>query len=255
MMQDEELLTLIVQKPQPQAALRRLKEITNKKISFECILPGKSPCLNPEKNKFTICFDPDSRTAEQSLVHEITHAILFEEGYPFIESKYPDFSNYATNAVQHPEVFRRMEKIYFQNMEAYFELHWSKIIDDYIKSLVDKNRRKHRSLPFLLFDDFDVFLGILDQFVWHYIGHHSQLALKTFAEEFPEAYDLSVRLYQIAQSIGLDNPEKARRAAKSLTDCVYQHYLNSCPSHPNTSYWHEPRILTLSEKLTLLPGS
>ena len=65
-------------------------------------------------------FIDDSLAATHSLVHEIIHAILMEEGYHFIRGHFHSRVHpIMTNDFTHPEVFRRMA-CYGVDMATYF---------------------------------------------------------------------------------------------------------------------------------------
>ncbi len=66
-----------------------------------------------------IFIDESSERVHHSLVHELLHGILVEEGYCRIAARLPNsLHGMFSNEMQHPEIFRRMEA-YGLDMSAY----------------------------------------------------------------------------------------------------------------------------------------
>src|SRR5690348_9747984 len=109
----------VLERPQPQKALNRLKVLTGKAIVFTHAFNGALAELKPGEEDYEITVDSTSPLAEHGLLHELIHAILFEEGYPCIETGYSNSAD-LTNAIQHPEVFPRMHDEFGLDMHPYY---------------------------------------------------------------------------------------------------------------------------------------
>jgi len=90
------------------------------------LVPGIENCFRAGwQGGIHIFIDPESRTLNHSLVHEILHEILIAEGYSQIDNipKYIELlPDILSNEMQHPEIFRRMQENYrLDEMEVYWD--------------------------------------------------------------------------------------------------------------------------------------
>ncbi len=232
-------LELIRGLPRPQQALSRLAELTSKPVSLERLAPLDLAVLHPCGDEHVIKLDPFSTLAEHGLMHELIHAILFEEGYPCVDTGCRHSAD-LTNGLQHPEVFRRMREEYGLDMAPYFSTHWRDDIQrslDWMHSLPTKDR------------DNLITYNIVNQFVWHYIDGSGQDGLKEFAVLAPDAYELTIELHREAQAIGFESAEKAHRFAKLFTTRVHTYARDHGLGPKLITCWENPRIVTLDRLL------
>lgn len=131
----------LIERPAIQKARERVEALTSLPVNFRHVsqwkpsdpehphkLPG--PAMHPTDIAFNVYLD--ETLPEQMAVHELLHVVMIEEGYPDIrfdgaraptgsryQRSFEAFADGLVNKFQHPEIYRRMEQEYGQDMRTY----------------------------------------------------------------------------------------------------------------------------------------
>src|SRR5262249_50265847 len=113
-LQMSDLLALHLDRPTVQAAPADLRSRTRRRVRFEHVAGLDAADLIYSKDEFLIRLDGQAPLVEHSIVHELCHAIMFEEGYPLAMFPSPEWfplhvadqmSCFLTNQFHHCDVF------------------------------------------------------------------------------------------------------------------------------------------------------
>jgi len=157
-------------------------------------------------------FIDDSPTASPSLVHEIIHGILMEEGYYFIRGTFHDrIHPMMTNDLQHPEVFRRMAG-YGVDMAQYWS-RWPTELRHALDEIKSDWHDRHAS-----------YAHFIRVYPWHFFPDTSVPFLREFEDITPTLAHAVCAAVEETRPIGFTTMDAHRRSLEILR----QHWLRYC---------------------------
>jgi hypothetical protein len=206
--------------PSVDAAYRILKGMTSKSVCLHSLslAPGvPRPFWYSTREVHHVFIDRSAPLVAHSLVHELLHGIVMEEGYHQLTSRfYKDVHPILQNEFQHPEIFRRMEKVFDLDMVPYWS-YWDAELRDEValmKSDTANPYFEHIHFPRL--------------FTWFFFSNKaSGLALREYRSFRPVLFRAVEMAYEEAKSIG----HETARAHHQLLIMFRTHWYRFCDSH------------------------
>lgn len=236
-------MELILDRASVRTALDDLNGIRRRPVQFRHEPGIEAAELKFTRDGFTVLVDTADPLAEHSVVHELCHAIMFEEGYPL--AVYPaldgfpvhvadQMSSFLTNQFHHCDVFRRMQH-YGLDMAPYYE-RWDTIAaGDFANYTQDKPDNALRHLHVWLV------------YPWFFMGRVGEKYLVRYAEYDPVVYDLAHRTFERNGGLeGFSTAERGRNTYETMRKVI----LDFCtePAYQND----DGVVLTLHIRLMTL---
>ncbi|NDK56823.1 hypothetical protein [Pontibacter fetidus] len=185
-------------------------------------------------------------TNESTFVHECIHAILDIEGFPKVKIDYKGSEDITINkncdllaaflssAIQHPEVYRRMDKEFNIDMRNYFQ----GLLIQKKSRLTKKDSVSQGGLDAVLSNQQD----IIDGFEYFFYSENEQKEiLDLFKKVSPSAFDF---LQGIRKKSKLDfySPSKARVSALDFFERIKKYGEKKAGQSLNTMFWDKISI-------------
>lgn len=223
----------ILQRPNVKTLLERVRTLTTRPINFRHTSEWKptatghpprliSPAMHPTDTSYDIYLN--EVLPEQMVVHELLHIVLVEEGYPdiaFDETKAPKnaphrqyfegFYDDLVNKLQHPEIYRRMEEEYGQDMPPYR----AHVTDGLIAQAFDPS---NQFLSFPLGKQTAI-VEIIDHL---YLQPESRKNLHRYRSATPITYKVAISIHQEMKKIEFRTPQDALKCLNIFLDHIYE---------------------------------
>jgi hypothetical protein len=214
-------LNELTKRPAVQMVLETAKSLSSLPINIRCTsewrpthpdhplsLPG--PMMYPTGQSFDVYLN--ETLPEQMVVHELLHVVLIHESYPEIRfdasrapnnaqerERFKSFADRLVNKLQHPEIYRRMETEYHQEMAGY-QAYVSAELLDLFKTNVNQG---------LLSYPLGIQTSLADIIDLLYLQPGSHTALDGYRAALPAAFDAAVSLKEELDRITFRTPPEA----------------------------------------------
>lgn len=223
------------------AAFERLQGMTRRNIYLHplSLAPDSHAAFRyatRESERYFI--DETADDFEHSIVHELLHGILLEEGYDYIKGQFHKIVHpILFNDLQHPEVFRRMEG-YGLPMTPYWE-RW--------------RTQLRRGMDVILRGWDQVHLRYADfprVYSWFWFTEASAACLEEYRGLDPALYEAARATHDATKGIGFGTPEANRACLGIIRDRWLQH----CTDNPLDS-WSGPQIVEAVARTQIVPAT
>lgn len=233
-------MALILERASVRTALDDLNRIRRRPLEFRHEPGIEAAELSFTRDDFTVLVDTADPLAEHSVVHELCHAIMFEEGYPL--AVYPpldgfpvhvadQMSSFLTNQFHHCDVFRRMQH-YGLDLTRYYERWDALVARDFANYTQNKPDNTLRHLHVWLV------------YPWFFMGWVGEKYLSWYADYDPVVYNLARQTFE--KNGGLEGFSTAERG-RNTYETVRKAILDFCTDPPYLN--DEGAILTLHIRL------
>ncbi|QDU42876.1 hypothetical protein Mal52_13450 [Symmachiella dynata] len=200
------------------AALQDLRRVTSRKIYLHSrsLVPGVPESFYCAWSiAIHIFIDEFSSRVNHSIVHELLHGILVEEGYHKISARLPiSVNQILSNELQHPEIFRRMEN-YRLNMALYWP-HW----DGQMRSKLDEMKSQ-------VLDPHAEFAHFPRLFTWFFFQQVSKPYLTVYRDHHPHVFQAAQTAYDDTRRIGFADVYSQRKSIEIFKN----HWSQFCGRH------------------------
>jgi hypothetical protein len=199
-------------------AHERLSDITSKRIELHPLSITSTPnsCWSVSQECHHVFADLDTPNVGQSIVHELLHGILLEEGYYRLGGKFPECVHpMITNELDHPEIFRRMKDVYKLNLDKYWD-HWASELEYSIAEIWEQQ-----------LDVFARYIHFARIFCWFCFPPALDGHLAKCRQVTTVAFDAAKEAYTAANAIGFHTAENQKIALETFR----MHWLQFCRNH------------------------
>jgi hypothetical protein len=191
------------------AAYRDLTKLTKRTVALHprSLIPRvPQSCYCAWSDAIHIFIEKSSDRVHHSAVHELLHGILVEEGYCLIAARLPESIHpMLTNEMQHPEIFRRMER-YGLDMAAYWP-HWHNELRGHLDDMMAENVDPHAGVAHMP-----------QLFTWFFFQQVSAPYLAEYREFNPLVYQAAEAAYEAARNIGFADAASQLRSLAIVKD-------------------------------------
>lgn len=220
------------------SAYQQLKSLSSRTIALHSLslLPGiPEPFFSPSRDKIHVFIDETSPLVSHSIVHELIHGILMEEGYHRLTgaSFDPYIRGVLSNELQHPEVFRRMEG-YGLEMAPYWDGWGSKLrraFDDMKTGCVGRHPG---------------FVDFPQVFTWFFFPQASAPYLMQFSEFNQGIYEAARAAFEDTRFVGFETMETHRHCLEIFKT----HWLCYCELHLPKDEFGQGNIKAIKDSIS-----
>lgn len=218
--------------------LRRLTDPSGREVSLRSgsYIPDlKTACCIGWSGAYEIFVNKAARLVNYSLVHELLHAILTEEGYCRVWGRFPAshdrLDGMLSNEMQHPEIFRRMMEEYRLDMDDYWA-YWDQELGRGLQLLIPK-----------LADTTFAFEAFPELYTWFFFQQASAPHLEAFGEHKPEWVHSAEKAFAETKDCGFSD----RTAQRESLEIFKRHWIQCCRDYVLPEWRRENRINCIAE--------
>ena len=200
------------------AAYHYLRRLTSRTIALHSrsLVPGVPESFRCAwSGAIHIFIEESSLRFNHSMVHELLHAILVEEGYHNVAARLPtSVHKVLSNELQHPEIFRRMEG-YGLDMGPYWN-HWDEQLNWKLDDMKSEAADPHAG-----------FAHFPQLFTWFFFQQVSEPYLAEYCDFRPVVYQEALAAYEETRRIGFGDVKSQRQSVEIFKN----HWSHFCDRH------------------------